>query len=166
MTERQLHLMQVIGNSPGIRFREIMRQTGMKNGVLSHHLRALEKTGRIRVMRSARSTSYSTRNMSEGHLRVAGALQKSTPRAILLALAAEDGRRFSELVDCCGKSPSTVSLYLKALIKDGLVAAKKSGFAKRYHITCRSEVDRLVELYGPRSSDRPISGFEDIINSL
>lgn len=166
MTERQLHLMQVIEDSPGIRFCEIMRRTGMKNGVLSHHLRTLERAGRIRVMRSARQTSYSTRETSEGQLRVAGALQKSTPRAILLALAAEDGRRFSEIVDCCGKSPSTVSLYLKQLINDGLVAAKKPGFAKRYYIACRSEVDRLVESYVPRPSDRPISGFEDIINSL
>ena len=166
MTERQLRLVRVIEDSPGIRFREIMRRTGMKNGVLSHHLRALEKAGRIRVARSTRQTSYSTLDISEGQLRVAGALQKSTPRAILLALAAEDGRRFSEMVDCCGKSPSTVSLYLKGLVKDGLVAVKKSGFAKRYHITCRGEVDRLVESYVPHPSDRPISGFEDIINSL
>ena len=166
MTERQLRLVRVIEDSPGIRFREIMRRTGMKNGVLSHHLRALERAGRIRVARSTRQTSYSTLDISEGQLRVAGALQKSTPRAILLALAAEDGRRFSEMVDCCGKSPSTVSLYLKQLIKDGLVAVKKSGFAKRYYITCRGEVDRLVESYVPHPSDRPISGFEDIINSL
>ncbi|MBI1657743.1 MAG: ArsR family transcriptional regulator [Thaumarchaeota archaeon] len=166
MTERQTRLMRVIGDSPGIRFREIMRRTDMKNGVLSHHLRALERAGRIRVVRSTRQTSYSTLDISEGQLRVAGALQKSTPRAILLALAAEDGRRFSEMVDCCGKSPSTVSLYLKGLIRDGLVAVKKSGFVKRYYITCRGEVDRLVESYVPRPSDRPISGFEDIINSL
>lgn len=166
MTERQLRLVQMIGDSPGIRFREIMRRTDMKNGVLSHHLRALERTGRIRVVRSARQTSYFTHDIGEGQLKVADALQKSTPRAILLALAAENGRRFSEMVYCCGKSPSTVSLYLKQLIKDGLVAVKKSGFAKRYYITCRGEVDRLVESYKPRPSDRPISGFEDIINSL
>lgn len=166
MTERHTHLMQVIEDRPGIRFREIMRQTGMKNGVLSHHLRILERTGRIRVMRGARQTSYFTRETSEDQLRVAGALQKSTSRAILLALAAEDGRRFSEIVHYCDKSPSTVSLHLKRLINDGLVTAKKPDFAKRYYITCRSEVDRLVESHVPRPSDRSISGFEDIINSL
>ena len=166
MTDRQLRLMRIIEDSPGIRFREIMRQTGMKNGVLSHHLRSLERAGRIRVARGPRQTSYSTLGTSEDQLKVAGALQKSTPRAILLSLVAEDGRRFSEIVDCCGKSPSTVSLYLTGLIRDGLITAKHSGFAKRYYITCRSEVDGLVESHRPRPSDRPISGFEDIINSL
>ena len=52
---------------------------------------------------------------------MAGALQKSIHRAILLAPAAEDGCRFSDTVEYCGKSPPTVSLCLKGLIKDGLV---------------------------------------------
>ena len=159
MTERRLRIVRLIEDSPGIRFREIMRRTGMKNGVLSHHLRALERAGKIRVARSSRHTSYSTPEMSEDQLVVASALQKSTPRAILLALAAEDGRRFSEIVGCCGKSPSTVSLHMRGLIRDGLVAARGAGLAKRYHIACRSEVDSLVESYGPRPSDRPVSSL-------
>ena len=89
-----------------------------------------------------------------------------TMGSILLAPAAEDGCRFSDTVEYCGKSPPTVSLCLKGLIKDGLVTKCKLGFTKIYYSTCRSEVDKLVELYRQRPSDRPISGFEDIINSL
>ena len=64
MTERQLRLMRIIENSPVIRFLKIMRQTGMKNGVLNHHLFALEGAGRIRVVRSARQTPYAAPDTS------------------------------------------------------------------------------------------------------
>ena len=74
MTERQLRLMRIIENSPVIRFLETMRQTCMKNGVLNHHLFALERAGRIRVVRSARQTPYAAPDTGEGHLGVAGAL--------------------------------------------------------------------------------------------
>ena len=125
MTEWQLRLLRIIEDNPGIRFRSIMRLSGMKNGVLTHHLRRMERAGRIRVMRGPRQTSYSSPGINEDQLRVACALQRSTPRAILLALAAEDGLRFSNLVDRCKRSPSTISLYLTGMTRDGLVAVYK-----------------------------------------
>ena len=166
MTDRQITLINVIERNPGIRFREIMRQTGMKNGVLSHYLYTMERAGRIRVMRGPRQTSYCTPGISDGQLKVAAALQRSTPRSILLSLAAEDGRRFSDVVDCCGKSPSTISAYLGELIRDGLVSVGKAEGTKRYYIKCASDVNALVEACEPGPSDRPVSGFEDIMNSL
>lgn len=166
MTEQQLRLLRIIEGNPGIRFRRIMRLSGMKNGVLTHHLRRMERAGRIRVMRRPRQTSYSSLEINEDQLRVACALQRSTPRAILLALAAEDGRRFSDLVDCCKRSPSTVSLYLTGMIKDGLVTVRRLESGRRYYINCRGEVNILVEACQPRFTDRPVSGFEDIIGAL
>lgn len=166
MTNRQQTLMSVIKDNPGIRFREIMRQTGMKNGVLSHHLHAMEKAGRIRVLRGPRQSSYSLPGISEDQLRVAAALQRSTPRSILLSLVDEDGRRFSDMVDCCGKSPSTVSLYLAELVKEGLVSVEETKGVKRYHVECACDVDMLLDTNKPGPSDRPVSGFEDIMNSL
>ena len=43
MTDRNLQLQQIIEENPGIQFREIMRSSGLKNGVLSHYLGKLEK---------------------------------------------------------------------------------------------------------------------------
>jgi predicted transcriptional regulator len=42
-SSRQWNLQEIIENNPGIQFREIMRSSGLKNGVLSHYLRKLEK---------------------------------------------------------------------------------------------------------------------------
>ena len=38
MTDRGLQIQQIIEQNPGIQFREIMRSSGLKNGVLSHYL--------------------------------------------------------------------------------------------------------------------------------
>ena len=43
MTDRHLQLQEIIEKHPGIQFREIMRTSGLKNGVLSHYLGKLEK---------------------------------------------------------------------------------------------------------------------------
>jgi DNA-binding HxlR family transcriptional regulator len=51
MTDRNLQLQEIIEKNPGIQFREIMRSSGLKNGVLSHYLGKLEKNGIIKVTR-------------------------------------------------------------------------------------------------------------------
>jgi predicted transcriptional regulator len=36
--------------NPGIKFREIMREMGLKNGVLSYHIRKLEENGSVKIV--------------------------------------------------------------------------------------------------------------------
>ena len=38
-------LLRHIEENPGIRYRELLRMTGLANGVLTYHLAALEKSG-------------------------------------------------------------------------------------------------------------------------
>ena len=163
MNERQEMLLEMIEGNPGIRFRDMMRRSGMKNGVLSHHLNTLESAGRIRVKRSPRWTSYSSLNITESQLLVAKALKRSTARAILLALAAQDRLRFGDMVERCRKAPSTISLYLKGLVRDGLV---RTGPDRTYSINCRNDLEALLDYCTPPPMDRPVSGLEDIIGSL
>ena len=83
-----------------------------------------------------------------------------------LALIKADGLEFSQLVKEVGKSPSTVSLYLSQIVDDGLVETKLVQLKKRYYIKAKELIDKLIEDYRPRSLEKPISGFEDIINSF
>ena len=39
MIDRSKKLQELIDDNPGIQFREIMRSSGLKNGVLSHYLK-------------------------------------------------------------------------------------------------------------------------------
>ncbi len=166
MTERDSQIQEIIEKNPGIQFREIMRSSGLKNGVLSHYLDKLEKNGIIKAYRGPRQVRFYPPQITEDESIVIKALRKQTPRDLLLALIKEDGLEFSELVKEVNKSPSTVSLYLSQLLEDGLVETKFIQLKKRYHIKARDMIDKLVEDYRPSLLEKPTSGFEDIINAF
>jgi predicted transcriptional regulator len=166
MTDRNSQLQELIEQNPGIQFREIMRSSGLKNGVLSHYLGKLEKNGIIKVTRGPRQTRFYPPRITEDQSIVIKALRKQTPRDLLLALVKQDGLEFGELVKEVGKSPSTVSLYLAQIVKDGLVEIKLENLKKRYYIKARDLIDQLIEDYRPNLLEKPTSGFEDIFNSF
>jgi len=166
MTDRDLQLQQIIEDNPGIQFREIMRSSGLKNGVLSHYLGKLEKSGIVKVIRGPRQARFYPPKITEDESIVIKALRKQTPRDLLLALIENDGLEFSQLVKAVKKSPSTVSLYLSQIVEDELVEIKIVELKKRYHIKARDLIDKLIEDYRPSLLEKPTSGFEDIINSF
>ena len=166
MIERDLQIKQIIEQNPGIQFREIMRSSGLKNGVLSHYLGKLEKRGVVKVIRGPRQARFYPPHISETESTAIKALRKQTPRDLLLALIKEDGLEFSQLVKEVKKSPSTVSLYLSQIVEDGLVTIKFISLKKRYYIKERLLIDKLIEDYNPSLLEKPTSGFEDIINSF
>ena len=166
MTNRDSQIQQIIEQNPGIQFREIMRSSGLKNGVLSHYLEKLEKNGVVKVIRGPRQVRFYPPQITEDESIVIKALRKQTPRDLLLALIKNDGLEFSQLVREVKKSPSTVSLYLSQLVEDGLVEIKLVALKKRYHIKARDVIDKLIEDYRPGLLEKPTSGFEDIINSF
>src|SRR5210317_22134 len=149
MTDRDSQLQQIIEENPGIQFREIMRSSGLKNGVLSHYLGKLEKSGIIKVVRGPRQARFYPPKITEDESIVIKALRKQTPRDLLLALIENDGLEFSQLVKAVKKSQSTVSLYLSQLVEDELVEVKHVQLKKRYHIKARELIDKLIEDYRP-----------------
>ena len=108
MIDRTQKLQELIDGNPGIQFREIMRSSGLKNGVLSHYLKKLEDNGVVKVVRGPRQVRYYSPNITEEESIVIKALRKETPRDLLLALIKDDGLEFTELVKEVKKSPSTV----------------------------------------------------------
>ena len=140
MTDRNLQLQQIIEDNPGIQFREIMRSSGLKNGVLSHYLGKLEKSGIVKVIRGPRQARFYLPKITEDESIVIKALRKQTPRDLLLALIENDGLEFSQLVKAVKKSPSTVSLYLSQIVEDELVEIKIVELKKRYHINCHANL--------------------------
>lgn len=143
-----------------------MRSSGLKNGVQSHYLGKLEKNGIIKVIRGPRQSRFYPPKITEEESIVIKALRKQTPRDLLLALIQNDGLEFSQLVKKVKKSPSTVSLYLSQIVDDGLVEIRLVELKKRYHIKARDLIDKLIEDYRPSLLEKPVSGFEDVINSF
>jgi predicted transcriptional regulator len=164
--DRNLQLINTIEKNPGIKFREIMRDTGMKNGVLSYHIAKLEKDGSIQVQRGARQTRFYPLHISEVESKIIKALRRQTQRDIISTLILHENLEFNEIVHHVGKSQSTVSLYLSQLVDDDIVQVQLSEKKRKYHLKDKIAIDKLIEDYHPGLLDKPTAGFEDIINSL
>ena len=167
INDRKSQLVEIIQQNPGLNFRDLMRCTNMKNGVLSFHLKKLEHHGSISVMRSPRQSRFFPPSFSDYESTVIAYIRRNTPQLIIHSLLSYDTLSFKEIVSHTKKSPSTVSLYLSQLVKrDKIVKTKLVDRVKLYCIKDKQTVDRLFNTYGPGSLDKPISGLEEIISSL
>jgi len=57
-------------------------------------------------------------------------------------------------------------LYLSQLLSEGIVKVKIEGRVKKYHLADKKMIDKIADDYQPGMLDKPVSGFEDIFNSL
>lgn len=162
---RKTELVEIIEKNPGLNFRAIMRVTGMKNGVLSHHLSKLENEGSVQVKRGSRQARYFPIHITEQESNVIKALRRQTPRDILNSLIINE-LQFNEIVQYVKKAPSTVSLYLSQLVEDNVVGTQLINRKKTYHIKDKNIIDKLIEDYRPNILEKPTTGLEDIFNSL
>lgn len=163
--DRSLQLIDIIEKNPGIKFCEIMRETGMKNGVLSYHTRKLEKIGAVKVERSSRKTRFYPLGITNEESVLIKSLRQETPKQILLSLL-ETELAFSKIVEKVKKSPSTVSMYLNQLIDDNLVEFKIIDLKKVFSIKDKEIVQSAINKYHPTLIDRSADRLADIFNSL
>ncbi|MDP8887706.1 MAG: winged helix-turn-helix transcriptional regulator, partial [Thermoproteota archaeon] len=77
-------LLRSIEENPGIRYRELLRLTGLVNGVLSYHLSALERANVIKVNRESRITRYYPVNVSDKESSILKFVRHEPIRQILL----------------------------------------------------------------------------------
>jgi len=165
-SKRKLKLVRIIETSPGLNFRDLMRVTGMKNGVLSHHLEGLEKKGIVSVIRGPRQSRFYPPTFSEQDSKITKALRRTTPKLIIESLVLNEPLEFKEIVSSIEKSPSTTSLYLSQLLSDEIVKVKLEGRTKKYYLVDKSAIDKIADDYQPGMLDKPVSGFEGMFNSL
>src|SRR5574340_643882 len=105
-------IISVIEKNPGIKFREIMRETGLKNGVLSYHAKRLEENGSVKIERSVGETRFYPLCVTEQESILIKNLRQDTPRRIIVSLIDGQSLTFNEIVNKVHKSPSTASVFL------------------------------------------------------
>lgn len=165
---REYKILETINNNPGIQFRDLMEQTGMKNGVLSYYVNKIEKSGIIQVERSPRQTRFFPLNVSNAERKITTALRKETPRKIILYLMSEGdmGAEFSSIPNIIGKSPSTVSTYLSQLVEEEIISIRLDNKRKMYFINDRKSIDGLIDMYHSGFVSSAADSFADTFHSL
>src|SRR5919202_3508224 len=124
LSEVQNKLIKYINAQPGIRYRELLRLSGLSNGVLTYHIANLEKFGRIIADRSINNkiTRYYPNNIPVEETDVIGHIRNNAARQIILFILEHDSCTSNEIIEYTKKAPSTISWHLKRLKDSGIIS--------------------------------------------
>jgi predicted transcriptional regulator len=164
--DRTSKIITVIEKNPGIKFREIMRETGLKNGVLSYHAKKLEESGSIKIERSIGETRFYPLCVTEQESVLIKSLRQDTPRHIVLSLIDGQDLAFNEIVSKVHKSPSTVSVFLNRLADDNIIEIKISELKRSYRLKNPDMTREIIQKYNPILLERTAYNLADTLSNL
>jgi predicted transcriptional regulator len=164
--DRGLEITNIVEKNPGIKFREIMRETGLKNGVLSYHVRKLEQAGGVKIDRKSGETRFYPLCVTDEESNLITSLRRETQKHILLSLLDGKSLSFSEIVYKVRKSPSTVSTFLSKLVDDDIVETKIIDLKKVYFLRNVDMVHEIIEKYNPVLLERTAYNLADTFSNL
>ena len=139
-------LTNIIYKNPGLHFCEMIRVSGMKNGVLTHYLNKLESTGIINIKRERDKTRFFSPEINLEETKIIKFLRKETPSKIIFLLI-NGGMEYHEIVKKVGKSSPTISQNLSELINNDLIIFKLEDSKKKYFIKKNPLLQKLIKKY-------------------
>ena len=158
-------LLQIIDKNPGIRYREILRITGLVNGVLTYHLAGLERSDRIRADRERRMTRYYPPSVSDRESAMLKFVRHEPVRDILLFIFENENCTFNEIVEYSQKAPSTISSHLRRLRADGILSVRYGEY-QLYRISDGELLADVLHKFRPGFVDKVVDGFADAVEEL
>ena len=148
--ERRSKVLELILKSPGIRFRQLLRLTGLSHGSLSFMLKKLEKSRGIIVNRSSnnRVTSYYPKNIKAKELHIISNLRNNTEKRIVQFLLEQGQSTFNDIVKYTDRAPSTISWHLNKLKNAELITSNNHhGRPRPYKIRNKKSVAKIISKY-------------------
>ena len=158
-------LLNYIEQHPGIRYRELLRLTGLVNGVLTYYLAGLENANMIRVERGLRITRYYPINVSEKESAILNFVRHEPIRQIVLFILEHDMATFNEIVAHTGKAPSTVSSHLKRLKEAGIVSVRHGEYYL-YRLVEKDLVAEVLSKYKTSFADSIVDNYTQMLEEL
>jgi predicted transcriptional regulator len=165
-SDTKVLLLEHIEKTPGIRYRELLRLTGLINGVLSYHLAALEKANVIKAQRESRITRYYPSGISDKESVILKFIRHEPIREILLFILEHDKCTFNEIVEHSGRAASTISSHLKRLKEDQIVSVKYGEYYQLYAIIDKELVYETMSKYRAGIVDKVVENYTAIMEEL
>lgn len=165
-TDTKVLILKHIEQTPGIRYRELLRLTGFVNGVLTYHLAALEKANLIKVDRQSRVTRYYPANISDNHSSILKFIRHEPIREILVFILEHDMCTFQEIVEHTGKAPSTISTHLKRLKEARIISVRRGEYLQLYQVVRGELVVEVLSKYMPSFVDKVVDNYAEMLEEL
>ena len=160
-------ILKQIDKSPGIRYRELLRLTGLTNGGLEYHLKILEKSHEVQVDRhDGRRTRYYPLNISTDESHILGCVRNNVARQIISFILGHDLCTFGEIVEHIRKAPSTVSWHLKRISEAGIISIGYGREYQLYSIVNNNLVKEVLHKYKESFTDKIADGYYESFGEL
>jgi predicted transcriptional regulator len=161
-------IVKCVNEIPGIRYRELLRITGISNGVLSYHLNLLDNSGKIRVNRvNNRVTRYFSYDVSLHETYVIGLLRQETSRKIIMYILEKGTCGFNDIIIHTRKVPSTISWHMARLKAANIVKVRKQYEFNYYEIGMdRLILQGLLSKYKSSFTEKIVDDYVDMINEF
>ena len=161
-------LLRHINNMPGIRYRELLRFTGLSNGALAYHLSRLEKSCQIRVDREKekRTTRCYSIDIPTQESDILRQLRNEVSRQIIKLILEHDLCTFNEIVEHLNKASSTTSWHLKRLKDAGIISVNYGGEYQMYQIVSPNLVSDILYKYKESFVDAVVNNYTNIVEEL
>jgi|ERR671914_1279372 predicted transcriptional regulator len=146
-SKRRSRVLGLILRHPGVRYRQLLKNTSISNGSLSYILRKLENSRNITVNRTAnnRVTAYYPKNIKTTELHIIENLRNNIDRRIVQYLLEQGQGNFYDIVSCTKRSPSTVSWHLNRLRNGKLITStSRHGKPHAYKVVNKDTVARIL----------------------
>jgi predicted transcriptional regulator len=165
----QEKIIQFVNERPGIRYRELLRITGVSNGVLSYHLNLLDNSGKVRVHKvNIRTTRYFSHDVSIAESNLVGLLRQNTTRKIIIYILESGPCGFNDIVNCTKKVPSTVSWHLSRLKDANIIKVRRQNELNYYEIKIdKFTLHKLLNKYKISFiTEQIVNDYVDMINEF
>lgn len=152
--DRSKIVLDIIEKNPGIRFNEIMRITGIKNGTLSHYVKRLEKNGTIKLERTPRVTRAYPVGIAEHEATICKYITMPTQKKLILFLLKKEVATSIEIREFLKKSPSVISVNLNELFRMKIINKRYDIPSNKYSLKNPKEVEGILKEYYPKLLDK------------
>jgi len=145
--------------NPGAHLRAVKEALDMPMGQLEYHLRFLEEQGLVGAKEDRYYKRFFPSEMGATERRLLSGLRQEMPRRIVLLVLETPGMDHRTIQERTGLGASTLSFYMRDLIKKGLVERRHEGRRSLYKVL---DVDRVVKVlitYRPSFLDRMVDRF-------
>lgn len=160
-------ILKQIEQSPGIRYRELLRLTGLTNGGLEYHLKILEKLHQVRVDRhDGRRTRYYSLNISVEESNILGCIRNRVTRQIVSYILQHDSCTFGEIVGYIQKAPSTVSWHLKRISEAEIISVSYGQDCQLYSITNGYIINEVLRKYADSFQDKVTDAYYEMFGVI
>jgi predicted transcriptional regulator len=169
LSDIQNKLIRHINEQPGIRYRELLRLSGLSNGVLTYHITNLEKSQQIIVDRNnkTKTTRYYSNYIPAEETDIIGCIRNNSARQIILFILDHDSCTFNEIIEYTKKAPSTISWHLKRLKAAGVISILYTGHCQHiYKVRDFESVTNVLSKYKESFTDKIVNNYTEIMEDL